>query len=154
MHEKKDYVYKSNYAYIILDAMRPGAITFMTRLEYEYFPPDNEELSDLFTVHFMKHMGQPYVVVGVPFEYLEKCRKLADQNCLKIVSGTPVITNIFKDQSSLEPKIEQYPFPIHHSADLIFTIENLKTYETPEKVKNALMEERMKVEDYIRECHS
>ena len=38
---------------------RPGAVTFMTKLEHELFPPYNQSLNDLYTVHYMQHEKQP-----------------------------------------------------------------------------------------------
>ena len=148
---KGDFVYKSNYLYIILTMYRPGAVTFMTKLEHEFFPPHDQKLNDLYTVHFMKHEEQPYVVLGVPMEYLEQCKNLAEQNCLKLVNGTPVTTYIKEiNDGDNEPEIDQRPFPIHHSLDLTYTLENLKSYEAPERLQKALQIERNLIQRYLQ----
>ena len=149
--DKNNYVYKSDYLYIILAVYRPGAITFMTKLEHELFPPHNEELNDLYTIHYMQHEKQPYVVLGVPMEYLEQCKKLAEQNHLKLVNGTPITTYIKEiREDEAEHEIDQRPFPIPHSNDLTYTLENLKSYESPEKLQKALQIERSIIQRYMQ----
>lgn len=149
---KNEYVYKSNYIYTIVSAYRPGAALFMTKLEHDHFPPHDPELNDLYTVHFMKHDNQPYIIVGVPMEYLQQCKKLAEDNNLRLVNGTP---NLFREKKETDTiEIDRIPFPIHHSPDLTYTLENCKSYETPQQLQIALQFERKIIKRYLQSYYA
>lgn len=137
-----EYVYVSNYIYIILGMFRPGALTFLTKLEYEYFPPSediNDTLNDLFTVHIASYEGNTYSIIGVPMEYLDKCRQLADSIGLQLINGYPMTANK-KDSLS--------HFPISHSQDLTYTVQNTETLD-PKTVQAKIQKELIQVRKYL-----
>ena len=151
IQNKNEYVYKSNYIYVILLMKRPGATTFMVKLEHEHFPPHDQSLNDLYTVHYIRHDGEPYVIVGVPMEYLQQCNELAEKNCLRLVNGTPLTAYIKEDQQQQsDPAIDHKPFPIHHSHDLTYTLENIKSYESLEKIQKGLQMEGKILQKYLK----
>lgn len=157
--DKADYVYKSDYVYIISGMYRPGAATFMTRLEYEHFSPDNKELQDQFTIYMTQHQGKPYAVIGVPMEHLETCQRLAESLKMQLLQGSPVGIQFKKGEdkdgkeTDVECKPTQLPFPIDHSPDLTYTLQNLENI--PEnKVKSRLKKELIKLETYLQQHQS
>ena len=132
---------KSDYVYIIGGAYRPHVLTFITRVEYEYFHPvtGNNELFEIFKAD---NNGTTYLVIGVPLEYLERCICVAKKCELKLVQGRPVERN-FADAV--------VHFPFEHSADLVYTLENVKKIDLSEtELKHMLLSEKIRVNKYIR----
>lgn len=132
-------VYLTDNAYIIIGMVRPGSYSFITYLEHEIFPPDNEESNDKFHLHLTRFEGVPYTVVGFPQKFLPDARKIADRCGMKLITGVPLSQN----------ESDSHQFPINHSLDLTFTLENMIAY-TAEELGAALIAERDRLQQYYR----
>ena len=132
-------VYDTDHVYLILGMFRPGAVTFMTRMEYEYFFPTNPTLNDLYSVNMHKFDGQTYVVIGFPRQYLEQAKKLAKKLSLRLLSGVP---------TSIDSNKHPVHFPIESASDSTYTITNQSTY-TLEQAQQVIRLEVQEIRKYL-----
>lgn len=140
-----EYVYLSDYIYLVLGMFRPQSLTFLTRLEHEHFPPGSP-LNDKFTVHMAYYGGNPYSIIGVPMENLKLCRILAESLELQLINGLPLWCSESKGETVNH-------FPISHSPDLTWTVQNKKTMD-PRKITSMLQREVISVQKYISKFYS
>jgi len=114
MQQTTELKIKPDYVYIICGAYRPNTDKFIYTVEHTLFPPTNEELNDLFDIFVMPFADLLYVVMGIPQKYLEKCKKIATSLNLELILGKPI-------GHTAGGSIH---FPLDHSSDLIYTVEN------------------------------
>jgi len=101
IHGKRDSIYIISYM------LRLGSINFMTRLEYEHYPPDTS-LNDLYTLFHLKYNDALHYVIEIPKTGFEKADALAKECGLKLVPGKP-----------FSPDYEQFAI----KSDSCFTLE-------------------------------
>lgn len=142
----QEFKTKANYYYLVCAAFRPGSSTFMTKIEYEIFPPGKPELNDLYEVSIIPFEGFNYLVIGIPKEpknNLKLCYKIAEDIGMKLVLGKPISKN----------SVGASQFPLDHSSDSIFTLETKDNTKIPKdinKLNNILREEVNNLQKYIK----
>ena len=136
---------KPNYVYLICAAFRPGSSTFMTRVEYEIFPPKDSSLNDLYEVSIIPFENLNYLVIGFPKNpksYLKKSFEIANSLGMKLVLGKPISKN----------STGASQFPLNYSTDSIFTLETKDNNKIPKDLDShnkLLQEEAQKLQIYI-----
>ena len=141
--QAQNVVYKNDYVYLVLGMFRPGAVTFMTRLEYEHFPPSKPELNNQFSVHMHRNDGQTYTVLGLPRKYLKQAQKLAERLSLRLQSGVP---------TSIDLKTQQpIRFPIESAPDSTYTVTTQATY-TQAQAHQAIQLEVQEIRRYLEKA--
>lgn len=72
---------------IVVPLGRPGAVIYLTRLEYEHFAPDTP-WNDLFDLFESKHQGVMCYTASIPAEALPIAQQVAEEEKLCLVNGT------------------------------------------------------------------
>jgi hypothetical protein len=83
---------KAGQIYIIGCLLRPGTLTFATKLEYDYFAPDTEA-NDLYQIFRIQYCDMPYYILEIPSGSYGVAERLADSLNLKLVNGKPTSTD-------------------------------------------------------------
>ena len=95
---------------------RPGTQLFATRVEFEHFPPTNEELSNSWDLAMVNWQSIVWTVISVPIRYSNDLRKIAAECGLRFADGIPTIV-CHPDQSIGEGKIVKGMRVIHFPVD-------------------------------------
>ena len=74
--------------YLVGDLHRSGAVTFLTRLEYEQYPPDTDA-NDSFTVFHTRYNTGLFYIIEIPATGYRAAEALARELNLKFVPGKP-----------------------------------------------------------------
>jgi hypothetical protein len=121
---------KKGCLYIICHLYRPGAITFVTELEHEYYTPETP-MADLFSLFNITYEGGLHFVIEIPSskKSYDQVESLAKLHNLKLVNGKPY-------NGAQE-------FPVNCLPDACFVLENIEQVEfTQESLNKALEKAR------------
>lgn len=78
--------------YIVCNLHRLGAMTFLTRLEQEHFPPDTD-MNDSFSVFHTFYKEMPYYIIEIPSNAFPLIPPLAMECGLRMMPGKPHAVN-------------------------------------------------------------
>lgn len=127
---------KPDFIYIICGCYRYGVQTFVIRLDFELPDKLDDGGDDSLHMHVTNYAGLTWLVVGVNRHHLDFCRKLADQVGFNMMRGVPKASN------------QNDRFPIHHSADSLYTLEYKKTPATGD-LTHLMKKERRWISQYL-----
>jgi hypothetical protein len=89
MDEVENLQGKKGSVYLISNLSRQNTLTFVTRLEWEQYPPGTERNDD-FNVFVMFFQGLLHNIIEIPAKNYLSAAELAAQLSLKLVPGRPV----------------------------------------------------------------
>jgi len=116
---------------------RPGVMPFLTQLEHNYFPPGTKKNNEfIMVISAWKDVN--WVIAGIPKEYMEKAKRIADSFRLKIIDGIPYMV--------IEGELISFPI----NGKNVFTLENVYSYDNnPQEYKKIMEEEKTKIASII-----
>ncbi len=91
---------------LILDPRRPGVVRYVTRLEWEHFPPSDPMRSALLRNHWLHWLGQPWQLYTVPAAEQAVLDLVAAETEMRIADGIPT--------AFVPPSGKPDIFPIRH----------------------------------------
>jgi hypothetical protein len=111
-------------------------LSFATQLEYDYFPPDNDE-NELYQIFQLLYCGMPYYIVEIPRHSYQVAENLAKNLSLKMVNGKPTSAN-------------SPPFGLLCSADACFTLETIHELSDPASWTYQLKDEQIRIKERLK----
>ena len=128
---------------IVCDLQRLGAMLFMTRLEYEHFPPDTEKnnIFDFIIVQWPDDFKMNWAVVSVPIEYKPYVYSIATECGLRVADGVPTILG--------GDNIQTFPL----NGPNVFTLENISTSLIYESSVDQLAQLKLEEHEKVNRIH-